>query len=249
MTSIANASSFSPTITSGWNANFADGEVLYCGADLTVVANAKLDADRRAMVWRAAGGAVHAAVTPAVADQLGLHQLTHTLTEPLLRERLATNRVQLHGADYVFHFTESDRQALVQEQPPINVRQLHAGKDAAVFAAFQSSATEQDLDDAYVELDHWAVFGAFDEQGSLVCAASMYPWDGQKIADLGVLTLPPHRGRGHAAKVVRAISRYACAQGYEPQYRCQLDNGASVALAKAAGFTLFGTLEVVSPET
>jgi hypothetical protein len=27
---------------------------------------------------------------------------------------------------------------------------------------------------------------------------------------------------------------------FEPQYRCQLDNHASVALAKACGLTLFG---------
>ena len=104
------------------------------------------------------------------------------------------------------------------------------------------------LDDAYVELDHWAVFGSFDD-GRLVCAASMYPWEDAPIADTGVLTLPSYRGKGHARKVVRAISRYACEQGYEPQYRCQTDNLASVALAKTAGLTLFGTWEVISPDS
>ena len=48
---------------------------------------------------------------------------------------------------------------------------------------------------------------------------------------------------------MRAISRYACEQGYEPQYRCQTDNLASVALAKTAGLTLFGTWEVISPDS
>ncbi len=248
MTSISNTPQFSQTIHAFWCATFLDGEVLYRGADLTVVANAKLDADRRAMVWRVANGETHAVFTPAIADQLGLSHQQHALTEAALRQTMRDGNVQLHGADYVFHFTEADKQALVQEPSPVHVRQLHAATDAAVFAAFQSSATEQDLDDAYVELDHWAVFGAFEDE-RLVCAASMYPWDGQKIADLGVLTLPPHRGMGHAGKVVRAISRYACRQGYEPQYRCQLDNGTSVALAMAAGLTLFGTLEVISPES
>lgn len=32
------------------------------------------------------------------------------------------------------------------------------------------------MDDAYVELDNWAVFGSFEEH-RLVSAASMYPWD------------------------------------------------------------------------
>lgn len=71
-----------------------------------------------------------------------------------------------------------------------------------------------------------------------------YPWeDNAQIADLGVLTLTPFRGKGHARKVVRSISKYARDQGYEPQYRCQLDNLASTALAKAAGLTLFGKWE------
>lgn len=70
-----------------------------------------------------------------------------------------------------------------------------------------------------------------------------------QIAETGVLTLPPFRGKGHARNVVRAISRYAYEQGFEPQYRCQLDNQASVALAKAAGLTLFGKWQVVSPDS
>ena len=35
-------------------------------------------------------------------------------------------------------------------------------RDRAAFAVFQASASEPDLDGAYVELDHWAVYGAFD---------------------------------------------------------------------------------------
>lgn len=64
-----------------------------------------------------------------------------------------------------------------------------------------------------------------------------------------MLTLPPFRGRGHARAVVRAIGRHAFERGYEPQYRCQLDNYASAAVAAAAGLTVFGTWEVVSPDS
>lgn len=245
MTSTFSMSPFSPSIEAFWRAIFLDGDVLYRDALLNVVANAQLDADRRAMVWRPAGGTTHAVMTPAIADQLGIGPSQEAMTEATLRQTMVDCNVHLHGADYVFHFTEVGKHALLQEQPPVHVRQLHPVEDAAVFAVFQSSASEQDLDDAYVELDHWAVFGAF-EQDRLVCAASMYPWAGQKIADLGVLTLPPYRGQGHAARVVRAISRYAYGQGHEPQYRCQTDNAASVALAGSAGLALFGTWEVVA---
>lgn len=238
---------FSPTIETFWEASFLGGEVLFRGADLTVVANPDLEEDRRVMVLRKADGQVLAVLTPALADKLGLYGV-QDLTEASLRQKLADGKVQLHGADYIFHFTEADKQALLQEPTPAAIRQLSEADDEEVFGEFEDSASEQDLDDAYVELDHWAVFGSF-EQDRLVCAASMYPWDDQKIADMGVLTLPPSRGQGHAGRVVRAISRHAYGRGYEPQYRCQLDNEASAALAKAAGLTLYGTWEVISPDS
>lgn len=81
-----------------------------------------------------------------------------------------------------------------------------------------------------------------------MCVASMYPWNDAPLADLGVLTLPPYRGQGHARRVVRAISRHALARQYEPQYRCQLDSHASVAAVESAGLTRFGTWDVVSPD-
>ena len=243
---ISEMSLFSPTIDAFWHQTFLDGKVLSRDGGLTIVANATLGMGRRVMVLRTADGKVYAILTPAIAEKLGLYH-QQILTEPLLRQKMSEGNVRLHGADYVFHFAEANRHALQQEQPQTGVRQLNAA-DEAVFALFRSSASEQDLDDAYVELDHWAVYGSF-EHGCLVCAASMYPWNGQKMADLGVLTLPPYRGLGHASRVVRAISRYAYDQGYEPQYRCQVDNEASASLARSAGLSLFGTWEVVSSDS
>lgn len=155
--------------------------------------------------------------------------------------------VALHPADNVFYFSPAALETLLDEAPQPGVRQLSAA-DAALFAQFQSSASEQDLDSAYVELDHWAVFGAF-AQGRLVAAASAYPWGNVRIADIGVLTLPAYRRRGHARAVVRTLSKHVAREGYEPQYRCQLDNHASFGVAKAAGLTHFGTWEVVSSDS
>ncbi|MDR0268666.1 GNAT family N-acetyltransferase [Paenibacillus sp.] len=178
-----------------------------------------------------------------MADKVGLLQ-RQDLSESTFRRRLNEAGVKLHGADYLFYFSEADKNVLLHENLEGDLRRL-TEHDDVVFSDFQSSASEQDLDDAYVELDHWAVFGSFD-QSRLVCAASMYPWDNAKIVDLGVLTLTPFRGKGHARRVVRSICKYAIDQGYEPQYRCQLDNQASESLAKAAGLTLFGKWDVIS---
>jgi len=238
-------SSFSQTISSFWNRTLANGEPLHSKPDFLITVNPALSEERRVMVIETVDGRTMAAVTPGLSDQLGLIRRP-VRSAGALRERLNEVGVTLHGADYVFYFTEAEKKSLQDDQVD-GPRRLTAG-DQAAFAAFQSAASEQELEDSYVELDHWIAFGAF-EQHRLVSAASAYPWGGTQIADLGVLTLAPFRGRGHARKLVRSISKHAMSQGYEPQYRCQIDNAPSVALARAARLTLFGKWEVVSPSS
>ncbi|OCP15872.1 acetyltransferase [Ensifer sp. LC54] len=237
---------FAREITEFWRRTFLSGDVLRRDDGFIVSVNPDLSDENRVMVLEAIDGQTMAVLTPALADRLDLARRPD-LSEPAFRRILAEASVTLNGADYLFYFPEACRNSLLRDKVTGDLRRLTA-RDDAVFGAFEDAASKQDLDDAYVELDHWAVFGAF-EQGRLVCAASMYPWEDAPIADTGVLTLPAFRGKGHARNVVRAISKYAYEQGVEPQYRCQLDNHASVALAKAAGLTLFGKWEVVSPDS
>lgn len=177
----------------------------------------------------------------------GLYQHRPALTEPELPQILHDGNVKLHGEDFVFHFTKANKHSLQQERRQVEVRPLSRA-DETRFASFTSSASEQDLDDAYVELDHGAVFGAFEHERQ-VCVASMSPWSGQKMADVGVSTLPTSRGKGHAGSVVRVISQHALELGYDPHYRCQIDNKASLSWARAAGLERFGTREVISPDS
>jgi len=237
---------FSPVVTDFWRATFSGEELLPRGATFTVAVNAELSEDRRVMVLRTDDGTVKAVLTPALADAVGLSQL-RPQSEAQLRQALGEAGVALYAADNLFYFSRDALDRLLGEAAHPGVRQLSEA-DAALFAQFQASAPEQDRDDAYVELDHWAVFGAF-AQDRMVAVASMYPWGGARIADLGVLTLPALRRRGHARALVRALCKHAAEQGYEPQYRCQLDNHASLAVAKAVGLTHFGTWEVVSPDS
>lgn len=234
---------FSSTVTSYWQATFSSGNVVLGDNGFTVAITPDLDEEGAAMVLRTADGRGMAAVTPALSEKLALSARS-SLSEPVFRQMLLEAGITLHDADYLYYFAEAEKLALLEEQSAGLVRLLTV-QDAAAFAEFQSSASAEDLDAAYVELDHWTVFGAF-EDGRLVCAASMWQGD-SRLADLGVLTLATHRGKGHARGVVRAISRYALEKEYEPQYRCQLHNHASATLAKATGMTLFGEWEPVSP--
>lgn len=222
-----------------------NGSVLYNDETFNVAINPGLGMDRRVMVLEACGR-VTVVLTPALADKLGLYR-RQDMSEPIFRRILHEAGIILHGADYIFYFSEADKTILLRESREGAARRL-TGQDSAAFFEFQSSASERDLDGAYVELDHWAAFGSF-EQDRLVSAASIYPWGNAQIADLGVLTLTSYRGKGHARSLVRSISKYAYDQGYEPQYRCQLDNQASILLAKAVGLTLFGKWEVISSDS
>lgn len=237
---------FSQTITNHWKSQFLNGDMIYNDENFTITTNPDLSEDSRIMVLETTDGRFWAVLTPEMADKLDLSK-GRELSELIFRQKLKEAGVTLHGADYIFYFSEAEKKVLLQESFEGALRQL-TEQDDAVFSDFESSASEQDLDDAYVELDHWVVFGSF-EHNRLVCAASMYPWgEDAQIADLGVLTLSSFRGKGHARKVVRSISKCAFEQGYEPQYRCQLDNEASTFLAKAAGLTLFGKWDVISPD-
>jgi len=234
---------FPNSITEYWVRVFTDGEVIQADQDLTITINPTLNHRRSVMLLRQADGLTRAVLTPHVARLLSLQAGARPLPLQQFRARLTEIGVVLHDPDRVFYYPDAaaPRVAMAGEEV---ARQL-SERDQAAFAAFQSEASEQDKDGAFVELDHWAVFGVFERE-RLVSVASMYPWDNTAIADLGVLTLPDVRGKGHAKALVRSISRHALNLGHQPQFRCQLDNSASNALAQAAGLSLFGVWEVVS---
>ncbi len=217
-----------------------DGRRVDTEGDFALTVVPTLNRRRPAMILEQQDGATRAAVTPELAEAIGI-DAAGTMTVAGLRERLIGAGVVLHDPDFLFYLAGDTASAADQSKAP---RQLTQG-DHTAFGAFRAEASEQDLEDAYVELDHWAVFGVFDGD-HLVSAASAYPWENSRIADLGVLTLPDVRGKGYARAVVQAINRHSRQQGYEPQYRCQLDNHASVALAKACGLALFGKWVVAS---
>lgn len=209
-----------------------------------IMVDASLADSRSVSLFTMVDGPQILVLSPVRADQVGvMHGDDHARDR--IASALAAADITLNDPDTIFHFSTAASRELSAEVPPPGVRALTLD-DRAAFERFIASAPEDDVDEAFVELDHWLVFGSFVD-GVLVGAASMYPWDDSTVADTGVLTLPEHRGRGHAAATVRAISAEALRRGFEPQYRCQVDNAASIAVARSAGLTLLGTWEVVLP--
>lgn len=226
---------FPTPILDYWHNTFVGSSSTNRGT-LSCAVSEMLNPKRPAMMLEMDDGLVRAVVRPEVAKRIGIDDAS-ILSPSDLQERLAGAGVALHDPDYLFYLPTETQLGPGPDQARAP-RQL-TDADRAAFDAFYYQASEQDREDAFVELDHWAVFGYFDGD-RLVSAASMCLWDGSPVADLGVLTLPDDRGKGFARAVVQSINRFSRQQGYEPQYRCQLDNHASAALAKACGLMLFG---------
>lgn len=226
-----------PSAAAYWQHRFTGGRCVFDGPSLSLHSDPVLD-DGYVMILTRHDGTSAVLMASALADRTGLSD-TSPIPLATIRTRLAEQGVDLHDPDHLFY-----RQPTVSSLPALPfVRRLEA-EDRGAFDTFRNAASAQDLDDALVEFDHPVVFGGFDGD-RIVCAASMVPWRDSRIADLGVLTLSDSRGRGHGRAVVTTIADHVGTMGYVPQYRCQTDNLASVALARAAGFASFGLWEVV----
>lgn len=237
MNASVTADAFASSIATSWQRIFAGEHVLQSGTDLQITCGNTLGEHEDGMLLLPVSGPARALLRPSLAARLQL-DASSRCTLPQLRQRMADIGIRTHGADRVFHFPEATLLALAEQPSADNIRPLDS-TDADAFSRFQAHASEEDLDAAWVELDHWRVFGAF-EGGRLVAAGSMYPWRlDPAVADTGVLTLADARGRGHACRLVQAMAVAALSAGLQPQYRCQLDNTVSLLTAERAGMRAF----------
>lgn len=84
-----------------------------------------------------------------------------------------------------------------------------------------------------------AAVGVF--RGSTLAALSSYEIWSERIAHIGIVTHPAHRGRGLGTAAVRAMTRIALARKLVAQYRTRLANAPSMAIARRLGFERYAT--------
>lgn len=87
--------------------------------------------------------------------------------------------------------------------------------------------------------DGMPVFGAFVD-GVLAARAGYEVWGG-RIAHLGVVTHPAHRGRGLGAAVFASATRAALEAGLVAQHRALQSNTHSMHIARRLGFVPYAT--------
>jgi GNAT superfamily N-acetyltransferase len=76
--------------------------------------------------------------------------------------------------------------------------------------------------------------------GVLVALAGYHLWN-RAIAPIAIVTHPLHRGRGHGAAAVSAITSEILARGLIPQYRTLASNTPSLGVAGRLGFVPYAT--------
>ncbi|MFN8435785.1 MAG: GNAT family N-acetyltransferase [Anaerolineales bacterium] len=128
-----------------------------------------------------------------------------------------------------------------QPRAPFTIRQLSEA-DADLMSALQAANTPEDVDEAYVEVNHEIAFGCFHGD-QLVAAASGYERTG--FLDLGVLTHPDFRKQGLGKAVVGATCTWANQKGIIAQYRHNTLNINSKNVATSLNFRQYFSSEGV----
>lgn len=234
---------YSPNVGRFWSA-LIDGDSVVESPSFTLRINSELRPERRVVIASYATGEVRAAVAPDVARAIGSWKGIDTAEA--LRARVADLGIALAAPERVHYLSLGARDELLRAPHHPRVRRLTAA-DSDAFAAFHAACSADDRDEAFVELDHWAVFGVVDA-GRILAVSSAYPWREGPVADIGVLTVPEARHRGHARAVTRAIAAHIIGERYEPQYRCDPANSGSAAVAASSGFTRVLTWQTVEEE-
>ncbi len=224
---------FSQAVTDAWFTPYAQGQPSFDNESCRIVVNPDVQNAHTAHFMTLPDGRVQILVGEQAAARIA--PIPQGATGQDVQDALKAAGAETDEADRIHVYLPA---ALVGLREQDAVRVL-TQDDAEAFARFEAAADPDELDEAYVELDHWCVMGVFDGD-ELVAATSAYPWRDSTLADIGVITHASHRRRGLAVQMVHAISREIVKRGYEPMYRAGVSNDASAGVALAAGMTRIG---------
>jgi len=157
-----------------------------------------------------------------------------------IQDRLPANAILSHDVDFFHYLRPAD---LPEFTPPqsFSVRQLGPA-DREDLSALHSHCTPEEVDNAFVEVDHEIAFGCFSGD-ELAAAASGYRMTG--FMDIGVLTHKRYRKLGLGKAVVGALCAWSIAHEVIAQYRCDAHNSGSLGVARTLKFQLFFRSETI----
>lgn len=140
--------------------------------------------------------------------------------------------IAAHEMSLVYYMSPADLRPVTLNQD-FSLRRLKETDSDSLRVLFNACPPE-DIDEAYISLEHRIAVGCFATDGTLVSAGSGY--ERSHFVDLGVLTHPTYRGKGLGRAVVTAMCQRLFAKHEIPQYRTNIDNTGSRNLAESVGF-------------
>jgi GNAT superfamily N-acetyltransferase len=194
----------------------------------TVLADASLAERKRVIVHETP---VHTVVQtpPVLAQRLRQH---HPTTAAKVIEVLAEAHPVHRWTDYIFHPSDM----WVAPIPDPRARLLGPA-DADALEALNAQLSEKDRELGEVSLTHPVVVGLFD--GARCVAAASFLYNGDAVADIGVVTDPGYRGHGLGKAVVTGLIQHRRERLL--QYMTQHTNTRSLGIARGLGLSVYIT--------
>jgi len=131
---------------------------------------------------------------------------------------------------------EPHKKLVYELKDGFEVRELNEN-DSDAFKEFLDKCSEDDKEQGQVNVDDDLVYGVL-KGNEIVSVASYWYW-GDKIADVGVLTVPEYRGLG---LIMACVSKLVDNTDKITLWRASDDNKASKATAKKLGFINAGSI-------
>lgn len=140
---------FPTPILGYWRRIFENGTVIAGSEALWITVNPALNQKRQTIILDHASGPAQAALTPALAERIGVDEML-VASAAGLRQRLTDHGVTIHDPDLIFYLPAAPLPVGADSPLPVSRQLTEADREA--FDRFQATASEQDLGDAYVEL-------------------------------------------------------------------------------------------------
>lgn len=225
---------FEETILNNWANRFQCSVDTLKQPGTTLLPDEKYADQHAIILWRIAEhtfALIDPAYTQLLKDIILQLPPNTSLSGAAIQQALGEKTIESHDVDLI-HYLPPLALPDLTVPPPFSVRALTLA-DQAQLATLHNHCTPEEVDNAYVEIDHEIVFGCFHGT-ELVAATSGYRIAG--FMDIGVLTHLKFRKLGLGNLVVAALSAWAIAHNIIAQYRCNIHNPGSMGIARALKF-------------